>query len=183
MDEPRAYNTEWSKSERERQILYINTYIWNLERWCPWSYLQGSKGDTDVRTDWVTVREGEDGMTWESSIETYTSPTCNVAAAAAAYLLSSVRLCATLWTAAPSGSSVHGILQARVLEWVSMPSSRGSSDPGIKPRSPAMQTDSLLLSHQGSPCKVDSWWQFVVCFREPQTYALRQPGRVGWGGR
>ena len=27
----------------------------------------------------------------------------------------------------PSGSSVHGILQARILDWVAMPSSRGSS--------------------------------------------------------
>ena len=32
VDEPRAYYTERSKSERERQILYINTYIWNLEK-------------------------------------------------------------------------------------------------------------------------------------------------------
>ena len=31
VDESRAYYTEWSKSERERQILYINTCIWNLE--------------------------------------------------------------------------------------------------------------------------------------------------------
>ena len=29
----------------------------------------------------------------------------------------------------PPGSSVHGILQARILEWVAMPSSRGSSRP------------------------------------------------------
>ena len=29
----------------------------------------------------------------------------------------------------PPGSSVHGILQARILEWVTMPSSRGSSQP------------------------------------------------------
>ena len=29
----------------------------------------------------------------------------------------------------PRGSSVHGILQARILEWVAMPSSRGSSQP------------------------------------------------------
>ena len=29
----------------------------------------------------------------------------------------------------PSGSSVHGILQARILEWVAMPSFRGSSQP------------------------------------------------------
>ena len=29
----------------------------------------------------------------------------------------------------PPGSSVHGILQAKMLEWVAMPSSRGSSQP------------------------------------------------------
>ena len=33
----------------------------------------------------------------------------------------------------PPGSSVHGILQARILEWVAMPSSVGLPDPGIKP--------------------------------------------------
>ena len=43
----------------------------------------------------------------------------------------------------PSGSFVHGILQARILEWVAMPSSRGSSDPGVKRRSPTLQADSL----------------------------------------
>ena len=32
-----------------------------------------------------------------------------------------------------SGSSVHGILQARILEWVAMPSSRGSSRPSMSP--------------------------------------------------
>ena len=32
------------------------------------------------------------------------------------------------------GSSVHGILQARILEWVDIPFSRGLSDPAIKPR-------------------------------------------------
>ena len=36
------------------------------------------------------------------------------------------------------GSSVNGILQARTLEWVAMPSSRGSSKPGIKVRSRAL---------------------------------------------
>ena len=39
-----------------------------------------------------------------------------------------VRLCATLWTV-PSGSSGHGILQARILEWVVLPASRESSQP------------------------------------------------------
>ena len=35
----------------------------------------------------------------------------------------------TLRTAASPGSSVHGILQARMLEWLAMPFSRGSSQP------------------------------------------------------
>ena len=34
---------------------------------------------------------------------------------------------ATLWTVVLSGSSVHGISQTSILEWVAMPSSRGSS--------------------------------------------------------
>ena len=33
VDEPRACYIEWSKSEREKQILYINAYILNLEKW------------------------------------------------------------------------------------------------------------------------------------------------------
>ena len=32
----------------------------------------------------------------------------------------------------PAGSSVHGILQARILEWVAISFSRGSSNPGIQ---------------------------------------------------
>ena len=42
------------------------------------------------------------------------------------------QLCLTLCNSldySPTGSSVHGILQARVLEWVAMPSSRGYSQP------------------------------------------------------
>ena len=41
------------------------------------------------------------------------------------------------------GSSVHGILQARILEQVAIPFSQDLPDPGIKPMSPALQADSL----------------------------------------
>ena len=51
----------------------------------------------------------------------------------------------------PQGSSVHGILQERVLEWVAMSSSGYLPDPGVEHRSPALQVDSLPLSHWGSP--------------------------------
>ena len=38
---------------------------------------------------------------------------------------------------------VHGILQARILEWVAIPVSRDLPYPGIEPRSPTLQVDSL----------------------------------------
>ena len=38
----------------------------------------------------------------------------------------------------PPGFSVHGILQTGILEWVAIAFSRGSSDPGIEPRSLAL---------------------------------------------
>jgi len=43
----------------------------------------------------------------------------------------------------PPGSSVHGILQTRILEWVAISFSRGFPDPGMEPRSPVLQADSL----------------------------------------
>ena len=43
------------------------------------------------------------------------------------------------------------ILQARILEWVAMTSSRGSSNPGIEPRSPALHVDSLPSEPPGKP--------------------------------
>ena len=44
-----------------------------------------------------------------------------------------------------SGFSVHGIFQARVLEWVVISFSRDLPDPGIKPGSPALQADAFTL--------------------------------------
>ena len=75
MDEPRDCYTEWSKSERERQILYVNAYIWNQERWHQQSYVQGSKGDKDVKNRLLeSVEEGEGGMIWENSIKSCALP-------------------------------------------------------------------------------------------------------------
>ena len=42
------------------------------------------------------------------------------------------------------GSSVHGIFQAIVLEWIAIPSPVDLPDPGIKLWSPTLQADSLL---------------------------------------
>ena len=47
----------------------------------------------------------------------------------------------------PPGSSVHGILQARILEWVAIPSPEDLPDPGTETRSPTLQADSLPFGH------------------------------------
>ena len=58
-------------------------------------------------------------------------------------LLSCPTLCDPV-DCSPPGSSVHGIFQARILEWVVIPSPPGNlPDLGIQPRSPALQEDSL----------------------------------------
>ena len=49
------------------------------------------------------------------------------------------------------GYSVHGILQARVLEWISTSFSRDLPDPGDKPRSSVLQAESLLSEPPGKP--------------------------------
>ena len=52
----------------------------------------------------------------------------------------------------PPGSSVLGILQARILEWVVLPSSRGSSLPRDQIHSPCIEsTECQQLDCQGSP--------------------------------
>ena len=52
----------------------------------------------------------------------------------------------------PPGSSVRGILQAKILAWVAFPSPGDLHNPGIEPvshASPVLQADSLPLSHWG----------------------------------
>ena len=64
------------------------------------------------------------------------------------------QLCPTLCN--PMDYTVHGILQARVLEWVAFPFSRGSSQPRDQnqesnPGLPHCRQILHQLSHQGSP--------------------------------
>ena len=69
----------------------------------------------------------------------------------------------------PPGSSVHGISQARILEWVAMPSSRGSSDPGIEPTSPALVGGFFTTKPTGRPMllvtvSVNTLWEMEPFF-------------------
>ena len=57
-DGPRDDQTKWSKPERERQISYDITYMWNLKKWYKWTYLQNRNRLTDTENKF-TVTKGE----------------------------------------------------------------------------------------------------------------------------
>ena len=50
-----------------------------------------------------------------------------------------------------TGSSLHGISQARILEWVAVSFSRRSSDPGMEPPSPALAGGFFTTEPPGEP--------------------------------
>ena len=58
------------------------------------------------------------------------------------------------------GSSVHGNLQARTLEWVACPPPGDLPDPGIEPGSPALQMGSLPSEPPGKPKPTVTTWHF-----------------------
>ena len=60
----------------------------------------------------------------------------------------------------PPGSSVHGILQARTLEWVSISSSRGSSWPKDWTESPEVAGKFFTLSHR--ECRFNPWVEKIL---------------------
>ena len=69
----------------------------------------------------------------------------------------------------PSGSSVHGILQARILVWVAMPSCRGSSRPRDQTHiscGSCIVGGSFTTEPRGSPNIVSTlrqFWIFDIC--------------------
>ena len=52
------------------------------------------------------------------------------------------------------GSSVRGILQARLLEWAAISSPADLPDPRIEPRFPALQADPLPSEPAGKPMTI-----------------------------
>ena len=63
------------------------------------------------------------------------------------------QLCLTLYNpmdCSLPGSSVHAILQARILEWVAIPFSRASSQP-VSPASPALAGGIFTTELPGKP--------------------------------
>ena len=74
---------------------------------------------------------------------------------------SHVQLFATPWPVGRPGFSVHGILQVRIMDWVAIPFSGGSSWPRDWTWSPALQADSLRSELPGKPkalYNLEAWY-------------------------
>ena len=63
MDGPGDYHTKRSKADRERQISYDITNMWNLKKLYKWTYLQNRNRHTDIEiTLMVTKVESQGGI-------------------------------------------------------------------------------------------------------------------------
>ena len=86
----------------------------------------------------------------------------------------------------PPGSSVHGILQAKILEWVAISFSRGSSPPRDQTQSLTLQADSLPSESPGKPNRpINIAFQAVSWYRGDtrEEAATAEDGRGGVGQR
>ena len=68
MDGPRDCHIEWRKSEREKQIPFNITYMWSLEKWYRWTYLQNSNRRTFLVVQWLRIHLPMQGMCVWSSV-------------------------------------------------------------------------------------------------------------------
>ena len=134
--------------------------MWNLEKWYRWSYVQSRNRDTEAQIKHMDTPRGKEGggMDWEAVMDTI-NVRCPV-------LAESLPSCPTLRNPvnrSPSGPSVHGVLQARVLEWGATPSSRGPSPPRDQTRSnPALQADFSPSEPAEKPYTVDTMYKIEL---------------------
>ena len=92
-----------------------------------------------IRLSILRAQERSQGHVWKFPVTTHRH----------SHSVVSIQLFVTSWTVA-SGSSVHGIIQARILEWVAMPSLGIFSTQGSNPGLLHFRQIPYHLSHQGS---------------------------------
>ena len=161
------------------------TRVWPKEQSPPWGLDLSFPG-------WfllggVLMRgEGSGGVGWTQTLSLQSSPrtaidlpiSCHVQGFFRLILRSCwvALLCLTLCDPmdySPPGSSVHGISQARILEWVAMPSSRESSWPVMEPKSlaaPALTCGFFTTEPPGKLACPDAQSCLTLC--NPTDYSL-----------
>ena len=83
-----------------------------------------------------------------------------------------VQSCLTLCD--PMDITIHGVLQARILEWVDVPSPEDLPNPGIEPNSPTLKADSLPAEPQGKPLHCVHHKIHARQFAASKTYLLKE---------
>ena len=79
-----------------------------------------------------------------------------------------------------------GILQAKILKWIAFPFSRDLSNPGIEPKSPTLQVDSLPAEPQGmgqgeiSKLKFEGHIKTLEMGLERSGHIFKKVIRCGW---
>ena len=118
MQETRVWSLGWEDPLEKEMATHSSTLAWKIPRTKEPGRLQ-SMGSQRVRHDWATAH------TYIHTL--YLRGLC---------CAQPLQSCLTLWDPmdhSPPGSSVHGILQARIQEWIAMPS-RGASRPRNRTR-------------------------------------------------
>ena len=106
-------------------------------------------------------------------------------------LLSHVRLFATPWSVAYQASLSMGFSRQEYWSGLPFPSPGDLPNPGIKPRSPALQADALPSEPPGKPLSTDIQKEMILCgfwgeasrlrlFVTPWTVALQAPMSMGF---
>ena len=93
-----------SEISQKKDTYHILMHIYGIWRWYVWSYVQGSKGDTDVKNRFLdSVGEGEDGMIWENSTETHAVPYVQQITSAEFAVWSRAPKASALWQSGEAG--------------------------------------------------------------------------------
>ena len=151
-------------------------HMYGIKKWYWWIYMQGSNRDMHLE-NWLvdTVGGGEGETTSEGSIEMYTLKV-------KVKSLSRVRLFATPWTVAYQAPPSMGFSRQECWSGLLFPSPGDHPDPGIEPRSPALQADTLLSEPPGKPPPWNRWSAGSSCIVQgTQVGALRWLRGLGWG--
>ena len=129
------------------------TRVWSLDREDPQVKGMATHSRNSWSISWTEESSGLQSIGSHRVRYDWTAHTFTFSGHQALSLCSISQLCLTLCDPLDyslPGSPVHGILQARILEWVAISSSRGSSQPRIKLTSPVSPLQVVLpLSHQG----------------------------------
>ena len=123
--------TEYHKMDKQQNFIFRSAEGWKSQIRVPTWLADGSVSGGRLLVSSLGTRDL--GSLWSLTFLSLLLVCCCLdlliflAVLCCAVLLQSCPTLCNPRDCSPPGSSVHGVLQARILEWVAMPSSRGSS--------------------------------------------------------